>query len=184
MKSTGQYLYTEKSSKPTDERPHPLHPRRLPLLLTLPQAPLIPRSGSLLQCCWRGPPKNSRFGDFSSAGPSPPRRRAPAVPQTPSRHGLRGSHAHGTEAAESPAFSHGIGDASPSAPRASLARQSLTHAPILSKYVSEADWEVSRLILFFFFLDTSPIPYRWRIGVSPYRIRIAIPVRQLREVSG
>jgi hypothetical protein len=38
------------------------------------------------------------------------------------------------------------------------------------------------LFLLLYFPDTSPIPYRWRIGVSPYPIRIAIPVRQFRDV--
>jgi hypothetical protein len=61
------------------------------------------------------------------------------------------------------------------------------HARLQHRYfpdtVSEVYWEVSRLIVFIFFSDTSPILYRKRIGKYRYRIRITIPVRQLGDVS-
>jgi len=56
----------------------------------------------------------------------------------------------------------------------------------VSVEVSKCIEEVSELILFIFFLifsDTLPIRYRRSIGVSKYRIRIGIRVRQVSEVS-
>ena len=59
----------------------------------------------------------------------------------------------------------------------------LAAAPILPRYRIGGVLRSVEINCIYLFPDTSPIPYRKRIGKYRYQIRIAIPVRQFREVS-